>query len=208
MKKLAFLLLIFLVIVINNAFEIKHIENQVADLNSKLTATNNRVLDVNSTLHSQISKLDDRVTSVEIKADLNNKSIKELKAQISELKQELDNSTYINTNPTYQEVIDFIQADDTNLNPYIPEKYECSNYAFDVVRNAWKHSLFASPVIIRFKNAGHVIVAFNTSDRGIVFIEPETDMVVKLKQGERYCQINGLSCAFDDKVIYYEMYWR
>jgi hypothetical protein len=41
-------------------------------------------------------------------------------------------------------------------------------------------------VAIDYNGPGHAIVAFNTTDRGVVYFEPQSDEMVLLKVGARY----------------------
>ncbi len=106
---------------------------------------------------------------------------------------------------TYDEVFRFVINDETKFNRYQFMRYECSNFAFDMCKNALKKGIMCSPVVIRFKNSGHVIVAFKTVDRGVVYYDPTADCFVNLSVGMHYFRDNGLKSRFpiDDEVIYF-----
>ncbi len=78
---------------------------------------------------------------------------------------------------TWQELADFLSADHTNWNEYTLDVYDCTNFSIELVENARKQNLKAWNVWVKFegKKIGHDFVAIETSDRGIVFIEPQGD---------------------------------
>ncbi len=94
-------------------------------------------------------------------------------------------------------MINFISKDKTNEDKnYTEGKYECVNFAKDVNNNAESNALRCAFVKIRF-NSGetHSLVAFNTTDKGLIHIEPQTDQEVNLTIGKDYwseCIIDGV----------------
>lgn len=74
-------------------------------------------------------------------------------------------------NPTYAKVVAFIKADTTDQNLYT-SKYVCSDFAEDVHNNAERAGIKTAWVTIAFTSgAGHACNAFQTSDKGLVFID-------------------------------------
>lgn len=132
-------------------------------------------------------------------------------------------------NPTYLEMKEFLARDRTDSKR--DDSYICGNFANDVKRNAIGKEIRCAGVIIRFGNEkifgaeerGHALVAFQTTDRGIIFIEPQRDKEVKVTLGIHYFEDNGLkewvsedfddviivwvSDDFDDTVTEIEVYW-
>jgi hypothetical protein len=133
--------------------------------------------------------------------------LKETEAYLDYLKTELhkyDGKLILEKNPTYDEVLKFIVEDKTDSKSYKPREYECTNFALDVCNNAMNKGLFCSPVVIRFRHFGHVIVAFNTSDKGMIYYDPQSDLEVTLKTGKYYFRENDLPFSYniDDRVLY------
>ncbi|MEM3578387.1 MAG: AN1-type zinc finger protein [Candidatus Bathyarchaeia archaeon] len=87
--------------------------------------------------------------------------------------------------PTYQEMLDFIALDKTDENEY-SENYTCLHFTADVKNNAFKAGYRCEFVYIELTLGAHAIVCFNTTDRGIIFIEPQTDEIVNVAVGEFY----------------------
>jgi len=91
---------------------------------------------------------------------------------------------------TYQQVIDFIEADDTDTIPY-EFGFNCVDAAFRVWRNACWQGIGAAQIAIQYtESSGHMVVAFPTNDKGDIFIEPQSDSQIKLRVGHKY---NGLT---------------
>ncbi len=75
-------------------------------------------------------------------------------------------------NVTYEELIDFILSDPTDEKMYT-SWYVCSDFAEEVHNNAESFGIRAAWVGIDFEEdpIGHAINAFETTDKGIVFID-------------------------------------
>jgi hypothetical protein len=87
--------------------------------------------------------------------------------------------------PTYQEALQFISSDQTNTNQY-NETYTCINFANDFVKDALNQGYRCGYVIVEFPQENHAMVCFNTSDKGLIFIEPQNDELVTLTTGQPY----------------------
>jgi len=80
------------------------------------------------------------------------------------------------TNPTYAELVAFIEADATDTNTYLtggPRDYVCSDFAGDVHNNAEAAGIRAAWVSIDIEgeDEGHALNAFETTDKGLVYID-------------------------------------
>ncbi len=80
------------------------------------------------------------------------------------------------TNPTYAELVDFIKADTTDTKGYVEEgfmAYVCSDFAEAVHNYAEAAGIKAAWVSIDFYGdvEGHALNAFETTDRGVVYID-------------------------------------
>lgn len=94
---------------------------------------------------------------------------------------------YYIRNPTISEVRKFIKTDKTDSEEYEMGDYVCFDFAATFKRNAFSAGYLCYLVWINMGvGAGHTINAFNTTDGGTVFVEPQTDEVVELKIGEHY----------------------
>jgi hypothetical protein len=95
--------------------------------------------------------------------------------------------TYNLRDPTYQEVLDFITADKTDENNYKDDSFSCYDYTNLFCNNAFKAGYLCGNVLISFPNdQAHSIACFNTTDNGIIFVEPQSDQIVNLEIGRQY----------------------
>lgn len=90
--------------------------------------------------------------------------------------------------PTFREMLDFLAKDQTDKKEY-SETYLCFHFTADVKQNAFKGGYRCGFVYIEFAFGSHAIVCFNTTDRGIIFIEPQTDEIVQVVVGKFYERI-------------------
>jgi hypothetical protein len=113
-------------------------------------------------------------------------------------------------NPTYQETMQFITSDPTNLNMYLEDRYTCINFATDFSDNAVKKGYVCGYVIIYFPNGQcHAIDCFNTTDCGLIFIEPQTDSVIQLIRNQPYWDRTKYGPqSYNDTVINYAISWQ
>lgn len=118
-------------------------------------------------------------------------------------------NTYNLHNPTYQEMVDFLAQDTTDSKAYIADKYICTDYAADVKNNAVGKGIRCAIVyILNRESIGHTIVAFETTDRGLQFVEPQFDKVVRLVVGQGYSKLNNfLPQPTDDTIQRYLVIW-
>lgn len=90
---------------------------------------------------------------------------------------------------TWMQLVSFIEVDHTNWNAY-KSTYKCLDFAIDLVANAGKQNIKAWVVVVYFLNqrVGHAFTAFETTNVGIVYIEPQTDVpYIRPKVGQRLC---------------------
>jgi ABC-type transporter Mla subunit MlaD len=79
-------------------------------------------------------------------------------------------------NPTWEELLDFLQEDKTDKKLYVTGVYECGNFAKDLHNNAEAKGIRTAFVAIQFYNEiSHAINAFKTTDKGLVYIDDTAD---------------------------------
>lgn len=130
--------------------------------------------------------------------------------------KELEKVNYVEElrDPTYLEMEAFLADDRTSSNTYDRgsflrlDDYVCIDFANDVKRNAIKEGIRCAGVGISFGRRGHALIAFQTTDRGIIFIEPQDDYIVKVAVGTRYFVDNGCEAVdYNDTIVKVEVYW-
>ena len=111
--------------------------------------------------------------------------------------------------PTYSELQQFIMDDLTDENEYMDGTYTCSDFAARLNNNAIQLGYNAAYVYLAYSDgSGHAINAFQTVDKGIIFIEPQFDDEVHLEIGSSYAGQNGYQASdIDDTIIRYVLVW-
>jgi hypothetical protein len=105
-------------------------------------------------------------------------------------------------NPTYQEMKTFLSQDNTDSKTYAEDKYVCVDFSAAVNNNAEAEGIRCAIVdIFHPEGYGHTVVAFETTDRGLIYIEPQFDREVELVIGKSYSQINNFTPAPRDDTI-------
>ena len=85
-------------------------------------------------------------------------------------------------NPSYAELMDFLAADKTDEIPYSRPDFMCFHYSVTLRENANKQGFRCATVIEyyvpiegdQYQHA-HASNVFNTTDRGLIYIEPQND---------------------------------
>ena len=103
----------------------------------------------------------------------------------SSLKEEVTTRVKLH-NPTYKELREFLARDRTDSHLFIKGEYVCFDFAAELNNNAEANGIRAAYVRIRSKEWSHAVVAFETVDKGLIFIEPQSDKDVGLVMGESY----------------------
>ncbi len=133
-------------------------------------------------------------------------SIKEGFKQISNPQE----SFAIPSNPSYNDIKEFVERDQTDKHEYIPGIYVCHNFAVDVIKNADKENIHAGYVTLYYNSTPiHAIVAFKTSDKGLIFLEPQCDVLFTEEKMEQMVN-NGkydINITYTDGYIEYKEYF-
>lgn len=116
---------------------------------------------------------------------------------------------YTLRNPTYQEMEGFLSKDTSDSKTYVENTYTCTDFAAEFNNNAEAMGIRCAVVYIMYPEAGHSIVAFETTDRGLIFIEPQFDQEVTLEFGKSYSGLNGYQQqqSIDDTIQRYQIIW-
>ena len=109
--------------------------------------------------------------------------------------------------PSYQEMLTFVHTDKTNEHPYINGTYICWQFSADFINNAFNAGYRTGLVYIALAGGAHSIVAFNTTDRGLIFVEPQDDSVVTLQVGTHYFDRSKYVVDYDDTIVSFEIMW-
>lgn len=102
--------------------------------------------------------------------------------------------------PSYSEMQSFLRRDRTDQKRYVKTTFNCENFALETKYNAMNEGYFCYYVAIDFEDGGHALIAFNTTDRGLKYVEPQDDNIMKLKIGEKYWPRAEYRVTYDDTV--------
>lgn len=114
--------------------------------------------------------------------------------------------------PTYAEVKAFILTDSTDKMVYQKNVFTCADFAYSLRSNAYKNEYRCFGVYIILEGGAHMIVGFNTTDRGMVFIEPQNDYFVKLEVGVSYWNTAlqttvRYAPSYSDIIVRWNIHW-
>lgn len=137
--------------------------------------------------------LDDDLEAAQAELNASNELIESLEDALSNLQVNYARLTtgygYVLRDPSYQEMEDFLKQDETSEREYLENEYICVDFAADVKANAAEEGIRCAYVVIEYLGlTGHAIVAFDTTDEGLVYIEPQFDWEVEPEIGQRYYQ--------------------
>ena len=133
-------------------------------------------------------------------------NLEELTQSINSVSKQFEESDLLLMNPTITQVESFLRKDNIDKNNYSSVKYDCTQFSIDTVKNAIESGLYACLVDITSENktkkrSGHAIIAFNTSDFGIIYVEPQNDGMVNLNLGVNYHCLNYNDCEENESKI-------
>ncbi len=171
-------------------------KTELTTVQKTLDSTRNELTATKKTLDTTRVELDSTRSSLATRTKELQTTVNELAAQktgLAELQVSYDGLVsghgYTIKDPTYNQMLNFVREDATDKNKYIVDKYECRHFATDICNNAESKGIRCAYVLLAFPDGtGHAIIAFNTIDKGLIYIEPQSDDMVKLEIGKRYWQ--------------------
>jgi hypothetical protein len=161
----------------------------------ELNETQNTLLQVESeleTAQTQWADAEAELATAEIGLNTSKERIESLEARLSKLRVNYERLTtgygHVLRDPSYQEMREFLARDKTDEREWVESEYIGVSFAADVKFNAVMEGIRCAYVYIEFREGAFHLVAFYTTDEGLVFIEPETDWKVEPRIGQRYYQ--------------------
>lgn len=111
-------------------------------------------------------------------------------------------------NPSYQEMKEFLAADTTGVGQWIEGGLDDEYVVAEINKNAEAQGIRVAWVYIEFPQSSYALLAFETTDKGLVFIDPLTKAEVKVKVGIRFYEDNGLRKPnWDDTIMEVVIAW-
>lgn len=151
----------------------------------------NRVHNSRLLVDNELQAMQAELATVEIELNTSKELIESLEDTLSNLQVNYARLTtgydYVLRDPSYQEMKAFLKQDETSEQEYLRNEYICVDFAANVKANAAEEGIRCAYVVIEYLGInGHAIIAFDTTDRGLVYIEPQFDWDVEPEIGRRY----------------------
>jgi len=91
-------------------------------------------------------------------------------------------------NPTWEELKNFLELDDTDKIEYKPGEFDCTGFAITLRDHARNLGYQCAFVEVSFaEGKGHALNAFQTVDRGLIFVDvTEKDAIAYVQIGQPY----------------------
>lgn len=97
-------------------------------------------------------------------------------------------------NPTWQELLNFLKEDETDTLIYRADKFDCSGFAITLREHAIVQGFRCAYVEIEFiDGSGHALTAFQTLDKGLVYVDATgteegrgSDKIAYVEVGKEY----------------------
>ena len=155
-------------------------------LNELNSVQNSRLL-----VDDELQAMQAELATVGIELNASKDLVESLEYTLSNLQVNYDRLTagygYVLRDPSYQEMKAFLTQDETSEQEYLRNEYICVDFAANVKANAAEEGIRCAYVVIEYLGiTGHAIVAFDTTDRGLVYVEPQFDWDVEPEIGRRY----------------------
>jgi len=205
----------------NLAKKVNELSRYITDVRNDLTRSvernRNDIIAVKMDLVENVENLSDEIAAV--KTDLSNitikinslemyletlsSDVKSLEERFAEIESELNFTNF----QTLKELKDWLEKDGTDKHVYIPGEYDCEDFAFNLMINAFKSRKIVGTVIVHYSDTipyiersdgtywkvhraysiqpyhifgSHMMNIAYVETRGWVLIEPQTDQVLPL----------------------------
>lgn len=173
--------------------ELMQVKQEKQQLENDLITVENNLI----TVENDLKDVEDDLKDTENNLIATENSLNE---NLSELQKLQSGNRYETHDPTYWEVVNFISVDKTDQIPYEDKIFDCSSFAQVVNNNAEDKGIRCAYIVLEFSQTAHTLIGFNTTDRGMVYIEPQHDhWVENLEVGRDYFT----ECIIPDSGYYY-----
>jgi hypothetical protein len=133
---------------------------------------------------TELASTSDRLSTTQAELDDREIELSELQINYEGL---MTGHGYTIKDPSYNDMLRFLENDDTDEAEYIKGEYECIEFTTDLCNRAEEEGIRCAYVSVRFPGGkGHAIVAFNTIDKGLIYIEPQYDDLVNIIIGKPF----------------------
>jgi len=90
--------------------------------------------------------------------------------------------------PTWSELKEFLELDDTDTLPYTENSFDCTGFAITLRDRAWRYGMRCAFIELGFADGtGHALNAFETTDEGLIYVDDtEADQIAYIETGQTY----------------------
>jgi len=194
-------LIVSLVFVFSFGFAARKLDKKNLELQRELNESQTKIMNISA-------KYSSCLTDLYSQEEINNNLSTELSDYKTKLnrcensKGELLKSKKLYT-PTLKILREFINDDNTDGRIYDADTFDCTSFSNMFIDHFRKKGFYSCLVEIDFDdNTAHNLVAVNTSDMGIIYVEPQTDkMFYSLNIGDDYCDLVNWDCDASWKIV-------
>lgn len=92
--------------------------------------------------------------------------------------------------PSYEELVKFMEEDKTDELIWSKD-FDCTEFGNTFIKNFAKEGYISCTTELEYETGeGHILVAVNTADKGLVYLEPQSDIILEdLHKGDDYYKI-------------------
>ena len=139
----------------------------------------------------------------------------DLQTSYESLRDSLRESTL--RDPTWSELKQFIEQDDTDTLAYTEGSFDCEGFAITLRDRAWRYGFRCAFVALNFAGTrGHALNAFETTDRGTVYVDvTEHDKIAYVQVGQPYGTVSlaavkpeYLDCSGSPDAFWGPLTWK
>jgi hypothetical protein len=200
MKEVLIALIILIIMIIALNYLNKKLMNEIETLKFNLNLTNHEILKTKELLNNITYIYQEELNKEYAKREALEKRIESLEENVNILEDKVKQKGLVN--PSYSELIHFIAEDTTNTKTYVKGKFVCTDFSNTFIANFRNKGYYSCLAELDFEDKAHAIVAVNTTDRGLVYVEPQTDQIIyKIDLGDNYCSLVGWDCYWKIEKI-------
>jgi len=163
---------------------ISSLQTEITSLNNEKTALENQVLSFQSEVTSLENEVVESFNLGYSEGEAEGYQVGYDEGYVQGVEDGPESGWYLR-DPTYDEAIAFINSDKTDENDYTQD-YVCYDFTADFDSNAFQVGYRCGFVYIEFTDSAHSIACFNTTDSGLIYIEPQSDEIVDIAVGQIY----------------------
>ncbi len=168
-------------------------------------------------LEAENAALAQENTALQTELDTSESDLETARQKTAELEEDINDifggSESQLRNPTWAELRRFVETDKTDTLEYIPNEFDCEGFTITLRDHAWRRGFRSGYVAIGLGEnvTGHALNAFQTTDKGLVYIDnSEHDTIGYIQIGRVYGTIalDGIKETYIDCNMPPDQFWK